>query len=290
MKPKLAQFFLALLLLNQGSDICQAQPSEFKIAGLSITTVDSEPHPANLQNPLGKLTVSRADAKLFEIQGGRFSIPEDLNDATGHLVARNGQDLTGDTTADVIVYEHLASRNCCLNIYLLELGTKPRIVGKIDSRFDLSPTYYRAQSSKAIGIHTKDYTFGGWGSSDFSVPAPRIFVLLGRSGLRLDSKKMKEAPQSLAVMQDRAAVVRADLEKTESTHRAQDLPQSLISSVLGLIYGGNSDRVSVFLDLSWPPGRPGKELFWSDVLATLKKSPYAKDLALADVYPQSTKK
>ena len=66
--------------------------------------------------------------------------------------------------------------------------------------------------------------------------------------------------------------------------KGEDLPYTLQSSVFNLIYSGNMDKVSEFLDLVWPKEVGGKDAYKHELIKVLLSNPYWPDILRINGY------
>jgi hypothetical protein len=224
-----------------------------------------------------KLSIRFHGKEVYSANGTNFRFGSRGSDPVQEQLIKPGNDITGDGIPELVVSEFTGRSECCLMVHVFSLGDKIKNYGNIDARY-AEETRFLKSPNQGLLYKTKDFTFAGWGGKGFTQPAPEIYLRPGLDGYHLALDLMRHPAPPEEALQKRAQEIQQELTKIEATHRGADLPVSLTGAVLGLIYTGNAKSSRHFLELCWPAGRPGLDIYWEDLHTQLKRSPYWKDL------------
>lgn len=223
------------------------------------------------------------------------------NDVIGSTVKRMKTpfvDITGDGVSDVVVAGYSGGIHCCYQYDVYSLKPPARKYDQIDGAH--SPIQFVDIDGdgkfEAIG---NDWTFAYWETCFADSPAPLVILSPTERGYELNVPLMKLRPPSknelIALVEECGGEVNEDREQVKATGiMYHDQPSLAVrpavwSTMLDLIYTGNSKFAWKFLDMYWPDGENAsygfdgekdlsKSQFKKEFLDQLSSSPYWKEL------------
>jgi hypothetical protein len=154
-----------------------------------------------------------------------------------------------------MVSDYSGGAHCCYTVHVIRLGadaSEDRIAIR-DSELVLDRTTLPPR------LRFYDFAFAYWNASFADSPAPLVVLAWDRKSRRYvpDIAAMRHPAPTAAQIAASAAEVRRRL----AARPADEPDPALWGRMLDLIYAGNAAAASRFLDLAWPPDRPGKARF-----------------------------
>jgi len=214
--------------------------------------------------------IFRRTGFIYQI-GGSPELP--LADKT-EILTPIGTDVTGRGRPNLVVGEWTGGAHCCFIFYILELGAKKvRPIETIDAEDGGQSHFEDIDHDGHMEFVGNDWNFDYWHTSFAQSPAPDVLLRFRDGKFRLALDLMQKTPPSPEQLSKRATEVRGDFKR----ENPEPSPQ-LWCEMLDLIYSGNAKLAWKFLDLAWPPGRPGKKKFRKEFRKRLTKSKYWGDL------------
>jgi hypothetical protein len=235
----------------------------------------------------GTYLLIQKDGKLLDVlKGGSlvgegFTFAEDSleNDSPGGRKSadlfRTTLDKTGDGTSDIAVQFYTGGAHCCFDMHFYELGKdgvrKIKTINGMDS--DIMAIGKKPNGS--LILRTGDSTFGYWLTSFAGSPIPSVILTFQNGEFRPDAKLMKRNAPSLAVLKQKAAKAKKNMDLTPYTGGDTDgFLDAFWGEMLDLMYAGNETAAWQYFDLVWDKRKPGKEKFKQDFLERLNDSLY----------------
>ena len=219
-----------------------------------------------------ELTVFKHDKVLWTLSDFLVTVLD--SDSLG--IAR---DLTGDRVPDAIVETYSGGAHCCFAQYIVALGTKFEV---------LDTVYHGGRWSDSDGdglweVTVNDLTFDYWKLPHSDSPLPEVIQEATRKGFVPNAELMQaRTPTASEVL----AMLRASRDGKlwkDYTTLAEDefLPGAMAElhrDFVTLLYQGQGALALELLDTGWPLFIPGRAEYVADVLALVRKSPYAEVL------------
>ncbi len=247
----------------------------------SYTTSEEE------KDGYGSYLLIQKDGKLVDILksgslvGGGFNFsenPADYDFAGGKKSAnlmKTTIDKTGDGTPDIAVGYYTGGAHCCFNMHFFELGKdEVRKLPTIEGN-DSDILAIGKNQKGGLVLQTGDSNFAYWLTSFAGSPIPTVILTYQNGEFRPDVKLMKKPAPSLAVLKQKAAKAKKemDLKPYEGAENA-DFLYAFWGDMLDLMYSGNETAAWQYFDLVWDSRKPGKEKFKQDFLNKLSDSEY----------------
>jgi hypothetical protein len=207
--------------------------------------------------------------------GGKFVIGTLYDDDSDAKLVTMGRDITGDGQPDLVISQWSGGANCCLTFHIFEIGQRFRILGQVDAEFgDQGPHFVHLDNRPGLQIQVYDWTFANWHADFADSPAPRVILVYDGRGYGISTALMR-APVDKEELGKRMAKIKAETKNVPATSWPKaDISPRLWGTMLDLIYTGHRILAWQFLDLMWPKNVGGKDDFFNDFVAQMKKSPY----------------
>lgn len=200
-------------------------------------------------------------------------------------------DITGDGTKDVVVASYTGGAHCCYEYDVYSLKRRARKYDHIDGAHSLVE-FVDLNGDGEFEALAHDWTFAYWQACFAASPAPLVILSPTRRGYGLNVPLMKLPPPSkseLEALVEECGVEFNEIDKNTNTNLTPVCVSSDVwSTMLDLIYTGNSKFAWKFLDLYWANGPIGeaadsvcdlsKTEFRKKFLDQLSCSPYWKEL------------
>lgn len=212
---------------------------------------------------------------------GGFSFadnPADFDYPAGKKSAnlmRTTLDKTGDGTPDIAVQFYTGGAHCCFDMHFYELGKdEVRKLKTIDGRDSEIIAIGKNQKGSLI-LRTGDSTFAYWLTSFAGSPIPTVILTFQNGEFRPDAKLMKKPAPSLAVLKQKAAKAKKEIDlKPYTGEDDSHFLDAFWGEMLDLMYSDNETSAWQYFDLVWDSRKPGKEKFKQDFLRRLNESEY----------------
>lgn len=218
----------------------------------------------NWEERQSALEILRQGRRIYVQEGVVFDVGRYGGGEKAHLPPV-GQDITGDGKPDMAVAEWTAGAHCCITVYVFEIGEEFRQVATIHGE-DSAPDFTDLDGDAIPEVVLHDWTFAYWRTGFASSPAPQVILRFRDGAYRVAGDLMHKPAPAPPELETRARKVRNDW--------AEEYHRGFWGFALDLIYSGHAGLAWQFLEMAWPPDRPGKEQFLSDFRARLSKSPY----------------
>lgn len=181
-----------------------------------------------------------------------------------------GEDITGDGKPNLVISEYTGGAHCCSIEYIFEIGEEFRKIATIDGMHS-EPGFIDLDGDKKLEIVLNDWTFAYWRASFSESPAPEVILRFSDGAYQVAADLMRKLAPDSTELAKRAKDV---LDSDNWDRERGEIPSSLWSYMLDLIYTGHADLSWQFFEMAWPPDFPGKDEFLSDFWGTLSCSPY----------------
>lgn len=211
--------------------------------------------------------------QVYAGKGFHFKIGSIYEDEKTNSLISIGTDITGDGQPNLVISEWTGGAHCCFNFHLFQIGEPFRYIQTIDAGDSDLADFARLGANPALEFIMADWTFAYWRTSFAQSPAPEVI-------LKYRGRKYEMANE----LMQKPALTRDELKRIANEIRAlpewnqKCPPVKLWDEMLRLIYAGNMPQAWILADLSWPEGTCPKQEFLKDFKATLKKSPYWRDV------------
>jgi hypothetical protein len=220
------------------------------------------------------------DGQRVYAQNGQlhFWIGGVLRDEEGgeHVIAM-GRDITGDGVPNLVVRQWTGGMQCCLVLYVFDLGEEFQRISVLELHKDESTFFSDLDGDANLELVTAEWTFS-WhqGFRDPSL-VQNIILRFDGGAYHLAADLMREPPPSSAEM-----IALATSIQSKDWGHCDPWPPALgiqlFASLLELVYTGNAGLLAEFLDLAWPTDCPGKDDYLDGFLRSLPLSPYWPEL------------
>ena len=256
---------MALLLLA-ARPVSGAEQNAFRLDGdtVLLATQGAEMSPEHTV-----LTIVRGGRRLYGLAAPLIEI----------VYRRSGA--RRDDAPDLIATDYAGGAHCCYTVHVLRLGAEI-----IDERIPIRDSELTLDASVTPPrLRFYDFAFAYWNASFADSPAPPVILAWQPSARRYlpDVAAMRRPAPDAASLASQAAAVQAKLEKSP----ADRLDPALWGAMLDLIYTGNAAAASRFLDLAWPPDRPGKAAFRAEFARHLRSGELWRRYSLGSVLAAS---
>lgn len=207
------------------------------------------------------------------------------DDEGGEHVIPMGRDITGDGVPNLVVRQWTGGMQCCLILYVFDLGEEFRRASILELHQDESTYFSDLDGDANLELVTAEWTFS-WdqGFRDFSL-VQNVILRFDGGAYHLAADLMRKPTPAAADLLARARSIR-DKAWGNCDPFPPGLGIRLSASLLDLVYSGNAELLGGFLDLAWPANCPGKDGFLNGFLKWLPLSPYWPELKdLSDEWP-----
>lgn len=169
-----------------------------------------------------------------------------------------GEDLTGDGQPNLVVELYSGGAHCCDTYLIFEIGDRFLLINRLGTG-DYSMRFRDLDDTPGFEIETLDDTFAYWRAPFAGSPAPRVVLAYRDGAYRPAPDLMRRPPMPAPIRNTRARRIRegGGWDRDE----LYPLDSRLWAVMLDLVYSGNALQAREFLELAWPPNRPGKDLF-----------------------------
>lgn len=142
--------------------------------------------------------------------------------------------------------------------------------------YDLGARFRHVRGRRALAIEAVDPSYVYWESSFVGSPTPSVW-------LSFDSKLNRYVPDLFLMRAPppKTEALRCHVTEAREDHAAKlregldEVPASLSTTTLQLIYSGNVDAAHEFLIAAWAGSEASREAYWSRIQQALKmRSPY----------------
>jgi hypothetical protein len=226
-------------------------------------------------NTFGCVEILRDRRRVFTQNGFQYYLGGGASAADeSSSRVKMGTDITGEGQPNLVLGEWSGGAHCCLKLQVFEIGEKFRKVAELDLQHTADPEFADVDGDGRIELVVADWTFAYWHAPFADSPAPQVILRFRDGAFHLATELMRKTPPRDADLTSKARQIRENPDWTENS----DPPAGLWGEMLDLVYGGNAQLAWSFLDVAWPPARPGKEKFLQEFREQLAKSPYWSDL------------
>ena len=240
----------------------------------------------------GSFEILKAGKKVYEERGYQFYISsvyeKELEKQRPELTVPMGRDITNDGIPNLVVVEWSGGAHCCYTFYVFELGDTFRFIQKIDAGNSDLLFFQNIDDEPDLEFPCWDWAYAYWYAPFVCSPAPRVFLKYKNGKYRISKALMLEnvsvPPMSGAEFEKIEKKIDEEWIKKPHIWKGEDLPYTLQSSVFNLIYSGNMDKVSEFLDLVWPKEVGGKDAYKHELIKVLLSNPYWPDILRVNGY------
>ena len=172
-------------------------------------------------------------------------------------------DFNANGVPEVWAEEWSGGAHCCLTACVVELDPKlgPRVIETLDAGAADTVELRDVDGDGRPEVITYSGRFAYWKTSYAGSPAPEEVLAWRDGGFRLAPDLMVKPLPPAEELATEAARVRALLAAAPG-EGAEDQPY-LWWPMVDLIWTGHPAAARPFLDAAWPPGRAGKEEFWT---------------------------
>jgi hypothetical protein len=207
--------------------------------------------------------------------GEKFLIGKLYDDDPDAKLVTMGRDITGDGQPDVLISEWTGGANCCLIFHLFEIGPRFRKIADIDAEYgDQGPHFVHLDQAPGLQVQVHDWTFANWHSDFADSPAPRVILRYKHGTYAMAPGLMCTPVVDWKKVAGKVQKVRDQTQGLAGSWPDADIPPLLWGTMLDLIYTCHRIQSYLVLDSAWPKKIGGKEKFFDDLVAQLKKSPY----------------
>lgn len=218
-----------------------------------------------------RIELVRDGQTLWSRAGHRLALAIAFPDDRTAGVYTQGDDATGDGTANAIVRDWTGQTDCCATFIVLALGESATVVATIEA--GRGGGFIDLDGDGVLEFDGHDWTWSSWEPARDAPPAPRI-VLRFREG------RYELAPDLMTTddpTEDELESILEEVMASDSWERGA-APAILWSSALELMYDGHRAQGWRLLELGWPEDVPGRERAMADFRSTLGDSPYFAQL------------
>ncbi|MDP2996960.1 MAG: energy transducer TonB [Bryobacterales bacterium] len=218
----------------------------------------------------GRLEVKKGERSIID-QGGDFCYDVTLDcELPGWT---NGDDVTGDHVADVIIRKHnYMAANCCASwqMYTVE-ADQLKLIADINTGHTYGCPLKDVDNDGVAEFVYTDWTFAYWKTGLPGSPTLRVPLKFQNDQYKFAPDLMKRDPPSAA-----------ELARTGSTISwppgSSSPPPELWAEMVKLVETGNSRSIPAFLEYAWPKERPGRAQFVDEFWGRFRESLYWPEL------------
>jgi hypothetical protein len=213
--------------------------------------------------------VYSSTAWLIEIGGHRPDANRtDTNRPDANHPTIINQDLTGDGTPDLVIYEYSGGAHCCWTADVFSLvgdGLKP--IATIEGQ-DSDVVFEDIDQDGVYEARLYDMTYRYWPGSFAFSPMPEV-ILTYRDGRYVVSDLMLRPRPNPAMIEAEGEAVYED-----STWSTGEAPPEYLWVFFDLLYSGNEREAWDFAEAAWPAKVAGYAEFVAELKEMLERSPY----------------
>jgi hypothetical protein len=307
--------FLPLMLIPA---ILSAQPAQFEFADSLITKQRSL---GSYQLVIyegeydGAYRILHNGLPVHSETGYRFRTAHWSDDQAENTF---GSDITGDSTANIVIQHWSGGAHCCDTATVFELTSTLKVLGRFYGE-DSTPIFKDLDNDGIYEVLMRDGTFAYWNECYAGSPQPelvyryygrhyslapdilrdqlddeRVRELMGnasrlREEIRIgpeEAGQVGQPPGAWNGMEDAAIRFVNGTDRNERRTKAYFeyeswywLPSELWGTMLELIYGGRSEMAKKLYVQAWPAGLAGSEQFLADFRSQLSLSPHWTELS-----------
>lgn len=210
--------------------------------------------------------------------GGEPLVIEDFKVNLGDGVPTLGRarlgvfmDITGEGVPDLLVSGFSGGAHCCHTFHVVSLSASPVMLATIEAHDGGQFVFADDGVAEFRGI---DWHYAYWRSSFVDSPRPEIVLRWDGSRYALHLPGMlKDAPAE-AELAAEASRVRDAFTRIEGN---EPVPPALGAWMLDLMYTGHEALAWRFLDMAWPDGVEGKDLYAAEMRHQMAGSAYWRE-------------
>ena len=229
--------------------------------------------------PEGCLQILKSKKLVYSLESADFRIGNNFADDAGIPIGTN---ITGVGKPNAIVGEWSGGAHCCFTFHIFELGETFKEIARIKAEHSDGAKFVDLSHDGSYEFEGNDWAFAYWRTSFAESPAPRIVLKYRAGRFRLAYELMKKPAPSAEEFASTVQSIRSDEGWGDVTHpdckMNCDVPVSLWSNMLDLMYTGHADLSWKLFDQSWPPTRMDKTVFAKEFCEVLSASHYWSDL------------
>ena len=220
-------------------------------------------------NFTGCFEILRSGRRLYAEGDARFQIGAVYPDDPKLHPVPIGRDVTGEHQPNLVITSWSGGAHCCFTFQVFQIGSDFKKIAELNAEHGDLSHFEDLHHDGILVFVTNDWTFAYWNTSFLDSPAPDIKLQFRNGKYELAKDLMVRPPPGPARLVDKARVVRV-LDPTPWGTP----PSRLWSEMLELIYSGNMQLATRFLDLAWNPRWGDKKTFQREFDRQLSKSPY----------------
>jgi hypothetical protein len=228
----------------------------------------------------GSFEILRYGNRVWGQHGWKFQIGNrgDYGSSDFDLI---GRDLTGDSNANLVIYEWSGGAHCCFTMFMFQIAKEFKEIAKIDGRHGV-PTFADMDGDSIPELVLYDWSYGYWPGSFASSPSPRVILQWSKGRYVVAADLMSYPTPSIQEMEAEAAKIRNSAGWTsgpDSKYNRYYIPQELFTGVLDLMYGGHEELGWNFIRDAWTDKFPIDEELLDELREKMNSSPYWCQLA-----------
>jgi hypothetical protein len=171
----------------------------------------------------------------------------------------------------MVICESHGGSNTATTLYVFEIGRQFRHL----STTDVYDWEFRDVDGDSFPELITSDDYGYWPRSRAESPRPKVVLRFRDGRYRADSALLRRPASEFWDYSNMALRIARDTDWDIVAEFPKRLPPpALCRYMIDLIYAGQSDLASRFLDLAWPPNLRGKDAFLAEMSARLAGSPY----------------
>lgn len=196
--------------------------------------------------------------------------PQELDNSARPLL---GPDLTRSGAPHAVFYEWSGGAHCCFTAYVVRLGQFPKILATIPGEHSAPRFVPPDDPEDAWTVEVRDWAFEYWPTSFAASPAP-VVRLRWRAG-----QYRVIRPQPPTKPRDIEALTREIAREFGAGTDADRVPYQFYTTVLDLLYAGETTAAWLLFERAWPDDVPGKAEFREELIQRLNASVYYAAIA-----------
>ena len=217
-------------------------------------------------------------SRIMRLEGGSFSLA-DLDGAPASW--KNGNDITGDGTPDLVVQEYSGGAHCCSTWRIVSLfspptSSPPTVLLELDNGHSPNFPFRDFDGDGVFEVQRDDWTFAYWNAPFSDSPPISLTYRLQDGKLAFAPDLMRKPPLSAEELRSRSAALNWEESAVENDFH---VPPQLWAELITLIQTGNHRQVEQFTRLAWRPSAVvTPELFLAAFYQQLRESPNNSDI------------